>query len=240
MRPPTLLQVTRRFRRARSSGVTLTDVLVSLAMLSVLATASLAFMLRPRADAKLVQCLANLQQVNRAVLQFADDHSHTLPLVEDSPAPGGWWWYKELVKGYAGLSDASSAKDTLFACPEDRGYTDGSAKPQPFCRSAGHDFTSYVFNGVNLPGIPNVAGRTVASIRSPNRTLLVMEWTAHAPLSWHRSRTGRANAPFYCDAESAVAFVDGHAASVRIYYDGMNAAYTRDPVAGYEYKYSGD
>jgi hypothetical protein len=97
-----------------------------------------------------------------------------------------------------------------------------------------------VFNGVNLPGVPNVGGRKVASIREPNRTLLVMEWTAHAPLSWHRSFTGRGNNPFYCDAESVVGFVDGHAALTRIYYDGMNPAYTRDPVSGYAYKYSGD
>jgi hypothetical protein len=66
-----------------------------------------------------------------------------------------------------------------------------------------------------------------------------MEWVAHAPLSWHRSRTGKANAPFYCDAESVVAFTDGHVKLTKIYYDGYNAAYTRDPIPRYEYKYSG-
>ena len=124
--------------------------------------------------------------------------------------------------------------------PVGPGYGDGLSKPQPFCRSERHDYTSYVFNGVNLPGVPNIAGREVPSIRDPARTLLVMEWTAHAPLSWHRSRTGSANTPFYSDAESVVGFVDGHAALVRIYYDGMNPAFTRDPVPGYNYKYSGD
>jgi len=100
--------------------------------------------------------------------------------------------------------------------------------------------TSYVFNGVNLPGVPNIAGREVSSIKAPARTLLVMEWTAHAPLSWHRSRTGQANTPFYNDAQSVVGFVDGHAALTKIYYDGLNAAYTRDPAPGYAYQYSGD
>jgi prepilin-type processing-associated H-X9-DG protein len=66
-----------------------------------------------------------------------------------------------------------------------------------------------------------------------------MEWCAHAPLSWHRSRTGKANAPFYSDAEAMVAFLDGHAEIIPIYYDGYNAAYTRDPIAGYKYRYSG-
>jgi hypothetical protein len=67
-----------------------------------------------------------------------------------------------------------------------------------------------------------------------------MEWTAHAPLSWHKSKTGKRNMPFYCDAESVVGFVDGHVALTRIYYDGYNAAYTQDPIYGYDYQYSGD
>jgi hypothetical protein len=92
---------------------------------------------------------------------------------------------------------------------------------------------------VTLPGVPTVAGWQVGSIVDPRKTLLMMEWTAHGPLSWHRSRTGRRNAPFYRDAESVVGFVDGHVALVPIYYDGFNAAYTRDPIAGYSYRYSG-
>ena len=67
-----------------------------------------------------------------------------------------------------------------------------------------------------------------------------MEWAAHGPLSWHRSRTGKANAPFYRDAESVVAFTDGHVGLTRIYFDGFNAAFTRDPILGYSYKFSGN
>jgi prepilin-type processing-associated H-X9-DG protein len=67
-----------------------------------------------------------------------------------------------------------------------------------------------------------------------------MEWTAHAPLSWHRSLTGRRNHPFYNNAESMVGFVDGHVDFIPIYYDGINAAYTRDPIPGYKYKYGAD
>ena len=66
-----------------------------------------------------------------------------------------------------------------------------------------------------------------------------MEWAAHPPISWHRSRTGKANVPFYNDAESIVAFIDGRVSMIKVYYDGYNAAYTRDPIPGYDYKYSG-
>ena len=227
-------------RPTRSGGFTLTDLLVTLTILSVLAAVVVPVVVRSGAKSRLALCLGNVKEVNRAVLQFATEHNQTLPRMVSSPAPGGWWWYKEQVKGYLGLKGASSASDKIFACPDDRGYGEGTEEPQPFCQSKKHNFTSYVFNGVNLPGIPNIAGRNVTSIQGPAHTLLVMEWTAHAPLSWHRSRTGRANTPFYCDAECVVGFVDGHAALTKIYYDGLNAAYTRDPVPGYNYKYSGD
>src|SRR5262249_50311082 len=143
-----------------------------------------------------------------------------------------------LVKSHVGLTGPSSAKDRVFACPDDRGY--GLAeREEPFCQSAKYDYTSYVFNGVNLPGIPNVAGWEIENVRNPGRTLAVMEWTAHGPLSWHRSKTGRANAPFYNDAKSVVGFVDGRVELIPIYYDGINPAFTRDPIGGYAYKYSG-
>jgi len=224
----------------RPSGFTMTELLIVLAVLSVLAAVVVPLVVQARAKSRLNLCLANVRQVNRAVLQFADEHDQTLPRVDGSPAPGGWWYYKEQVKGYAGLTGASSANDKVFACPDDRGYGEGAEKARPFCKSKRYVYTSYVFNGVNLPGIPNISGREVSSITDPSRTLLTMEWVAHAPLSWHRSRTGKANTPFYNDAESVAGFVDGRVAFIKIYYDGLNAAYTRDPPPGYNYKYSGN
>ena len=134
------------------------------------------------------------------------------------------------------MTGSASAADAVFACPNDRGYSD----PIPFHANPRFDYGSYVFNGITLPGIPNISGFRVNAIRQPVRTLLVMEWCAHAPLSWHHSRTGLRNTPFYCDAESVVAHVDGHVSFSRMYYDGYNAAYTQDPIPGYDYQYSGD
>jgi hypothetical protein len=219
------------FRRA----FTRTDLLVLLATVTVLALVSFASLTRSRQKAQLQTCISNLQAVGRAVLLYANDHAGRLPgPVPDQPGDS-WWWYKEQVKGYLGLSGLSSTNDRLFACPLDRGYSD----PQPFCMSARFDYTSYVFNGVTLFGMPNIAGWKLSSVKEPSRTLLVTEWAAHPPLSWHRSRTGRANRPFYCDAESVVAFTDGHVRLTKMYYDGFSAAYTRDPIPGYDYKFSG-
>lgn len=216
--------------------MTRTDLLVGVAVVAVVAALVVAWVSSSRRQARLATCLANVKVVNQAVLAFAKDHDQTLPEAVAGQAGDLWWWYKEQVKSYAGLTGPSSAGDRVFACPDDRGYSD----PRPFHASARFDYNSYVFNGVTLPGMPNIAGRRTDSIKTPGRTLLVMEWTAHAPLSWHRSRTGRANLPFYSDALNVVGFVDGHVRFLPIHYDGYNAAFTRDPAPGYDYQYSGD
>jgi prepilin-type N-terminal cleavage/methylation domain-containing protein len=208
-------------------GFTAVELLVVLAVLSLLVAVALPLFLRVRNANRYATCQANLKQINAALLKYAEENSGTLP----SSVPRGmlWFQFKDLVKSHV-------TSEKVFACPSDRGYEE----PVPFHKSQKFAFNSYNFNGVNLPGIPNIAGRTVSSIKEPSRTLLSMEWTAHAPLSWHRSRTGSKNVPFYSDAESVVGFVDGHVDTVKIYFDGMNAAFTRDPVSGYAYKYSGD
>lgn len=223
-------------QQSSNRAFSMIDLLVAMAVLALLAAVISPLAARARAKTRQAACEANLGQVSRAILLYADEHQKTLPILPASSQKAGWWWYKEQVKSYAGLKGKSSADDKVFACPSDRGYDEGA----PFCRSAKFDYGSYCFNGVNLAGIPNIAGRRLESIRDPRLTLLVMEWAAHAPLSWHKSKTGSANAPFYNDAQSLTAFVDGHVSLTPIYYDGMNAAYTRDPVPGYSYKYSAD
>ena len=216
-------------------GFTFADFLAIVAVVALLAAVAVPMFENKRARSRQEKCTANLKDVTRAVLLFSEEFGR---LPDTDPAQKGalWWFYKEQVKGYIGLRKPSSAADEQFGCPSDRGYEDG----KPFRLSAKFDYTSYCYNGVNLPGLPHVAGRTPSTIKEPERTLLVMEWTAHAPLSWHTSRTGRKNEPFYNKAESVVGFVDGHVDFVPIYYDGINAAYTRDPIPGYAYKYRGD
>lgn len=221
-------------RRRGRRGFTLTDALVILAVLSVLGAIFVTRVAAARQRARQSVCSANLRQVNRAVLSYCAENHDTLPAMAANENRNLWWWYKEQVKRYVGLTGESSTNDLVFACPEDRGYSD----PVPFHCNPRFDFSSYVYNGVILPGMPNIAGLPLAAVRHPQKTLLVMEWTAHAPLSWHRSRTRKNNAPFYCDAQSVAGFVDGHVSLTRIYYDGYDAAYTQDPISGYDYQYS--
>ncbi|MBL9126653.1 MAG: hypothetical protein JNL97_03345 [Verrucomicrobiales bacterium] len=221
--------------RRRTGGFTRTDLVVALASVSVLASIGWAAWTSTRRKARTTQCLSSVATVGRAILDFARDSEDTLPQAPANDTRDIWWWYKEQVRKYAGLAGPSSPDDKVFACPDDRGYSD----PKPFHQNPRFDFTSYVFNGVTLPSVPNIAGWRTSEIVDPKRTLLVMEWTAHGPLSWHRSRTGRKNLPFYDGALSVLGFVDGHVRFAPVHYDGHNAAFTRDPAPGYEYRYSG-
>jgi type II secretory pathway pseudopilin PulG len=223
-------------RIGRESAFTLTDILAILAIVAVVGAIVAATVVTMKRKSRLTLCISNLQQVNRAVILYSDDNHKTLPAPSQDHSQDIWWWYKEKVKRYAGLNGPSSVEDKVFACPDDRGYSD----PKPFYKTARFDYGSYVFNGVNLPGAPNIAAWQVPSVKQPNKTLLTMEFPAHAPLSWHKSKTGKENHPFYNDAQSVVGFVDGHVNFLKIYYDGYTPAFMRDPIPGYDYKYSGN
>jgi prepilin-type processing-associated H-X9-DG protein len=211
------------------------DLLMTLAALLLVSAFLVPRWTDTRARTRQAKCESNLHDVGGAILSYSQIDG-LLPQDRPGSREPLWWFYKELVKGELKLKGPSSPQDKVFACPDDRGYEDN----KPFRLSAKFDYGSYVFNGVSVPGYPNIAGKALGAIKEPAKTLLVMEWTAHAPLSWHRSRTGRRNRPFYNDAENMVAFVDGHVDFIPIYYDGINPAATRDPIPGYKYKYSGD
>ncbi len=218
----------------RARGFSAVDFLAVVAVAAVVGVAVLLPFTHMRRKSRLAACTDNLQHITAALSMYTDDFRKTMPITAGGPPGDLWWWYKELLNPY--MKKSGAADPAAFACPEDRGYSD----PKPFYASARFDNGSYVYNGVVLPGMPNIAGMQVGSIAEPKRTLAVMEWTAHAPLSWHESRTGKANTPFYRDAKSVAGFADGHVAFIKIYYDGFNAAFTRDPIAGYDYRYSGN
>jgi len=224
------------FRGATGRGFTFPDLLVVVAVVAVLCAVVLPILARSRAAGRQAVCESNLKEITKAVLLYTDESGGIFPEIDPRQQMGVWWFYKELIKGRMGMTGPSTARDKAFACPDDRGYDE----PWPFHASAKFDYGSYVFNGVNLPGMPNLAGKKSGTVKEPAKTLLMMEWTAHAPLSWHKSRTGNKNQPFYNDAESMVGFVDGHVKLIKIYYDGINAAYSRDPISGYEYRYSAE
>src|SRR5690242_188259 len=74
---------------------TLTDLLVTLAVLSLLSAVVLAQGTAMRDKSRLARCTDNLRQVDRAVLSFCKDNNETLPTVTPAEQNSLWWWYKE-------------------------------------------------------------------------------------------------------------------------------------------------
>src|SRR3989442_5625603 len=120
-------------RMYRSGAFALSDLLAVVAIISALAAVIFPSIASARGKTHLSQCKANLAQVSRAILMYADENQKTFPIQNPSPPTGVWWWYKEQVKRYAGLQGKSSPNDKLFACPNDRGYEEGLT---PFCQNA--------------------------------------------------------------------------------------------------------
>src|SRR5205085_1471824 len=159
--------------QSKAHGFSFPDFLVVVAALALLVAVALPFLTKARARTRQAQCEANLGRVSGAVLNYAQSEGR-LP-GEDAVVKGAlWWFYKELVKGDLGLKGPSSPADKVFGCPDDRGYEEGKDS-KPFRLNSKFDYGSYVFNGVNVPGqpgMPNIAGRALSTIKEPGRTLL--------------------------------------------------------------------
>jgi prepilin-type N-terminal cleavage/methylation domain-containing protein len=232
-----------RLRRA----FTLIELLVVIAIIAILAALLLPALAKAKDKAVQIQCLSNLKQLNLAMVLYCDDNHDTTPAANSyqyfpngNPVPDGiWWWYKELDKSYAGVKGSSGTNDVVFRCPKDRGAP--PTYPTPLWQNASTDYGSYIFNGVSNESNDNSAGRNnllnlkLASVKQTSRTWLMAEWSFSWALSWHKSLTGNANIS-YSDALNNLSFVDGHAASIKTYYDATSGVY---PGGYYTYASSG-
>jgi prepilin-type N-terminal cleavage/methylation domain-containing protein/prepilin-type processing-associated H-X9-DG protein len=238
---------------SRQCGFSLIELLIVIAVIAILAAILFPVLSAVKARAYRTDCMNNLRQINVGVRMYCDDASDKAP---SSPHNTNSYildfaGYKKMMKSYVGLNGASSSGDRLFACPADTFYYEFTATnqtfvPQSLHNQSAYDYSSYWFNGgtptrfgTNSPGI---AGRSISSIKHPERTVLVAEMPAFQPWSWHDPKrplpTGN-QWPLFKDARNNVSFVDGHVSYIRIYWEtrySPTAAF--DPPPGYDYQWS--
>lgn len=236
----------------RSRGFTLMEMLVVIAVIGILAALLLPTLSSAKARARRTTCLNNLKQINLGVHLYADDHNDVLTLVSTNTSPSVWTDYKNWIKGYVGLTGPSSPQDALFACPADIYNYEGDYfeyKPVGLHTQLRYDYSSYAFNAGNIRDVanryPGIAGRKLTSIKNPTKTVLVTEWTALDPYSWHENQRVPPDQDGMSGSRNVVSFVDSHVSYIKIYWDSNTApthiqAWQYDPPADYDYKWSGD
>jgi prepilin-type N-terminal cleavage/methylation domain-containing protein len=244
---------------------TLIELLVVIAIVAILVALLFPAVSAAKSRAQRTVCLNNLRQINLGVRLYADDLNDATPTVEIAASSTNhmplYSGYKELMKKYVGLNRASSAQDTLFACPADKffpSFVFVTNTSWSYVRESLHanpvlDYSSYAFNGgdnisrtfgiTNHFSLPGLAGMRLGSIKHPARTALVMEASALVPWSWHKPSAEL----LFNDARNMMSFVDGHVSYIKIYWDstpspggGLSFAMGYNPPAGYDYQWSGN
>jgi prepilin-type N-terminal cleavage/methylation domain-containing protein len=239
----------------RNDGFTLTELLVVIGIIGILAALLFPAFSAAKSYAKRTTCLNNLKQINLGVRMYADDHDNVLSLVSTNTSPNVWTDYKSWMKSYVGLHGTSSPQDKLFACPADTFYyTDAYAasyKAGSIHLLSDYNYSSYFFNAGNIRkdfatnSFPGIAGRNLTSIKNPARTVLIEDAPATIPYSWHQPQKLPSGKYGVNDAKNMVSFVDGHVNYIKIYWDSNTApghfeAWHYDPPVGYDYQWSGD
>ncbi len=212
-------------------GFSLIELLVVIAIVAILVALLMPSLSRAKEGAKRTSCASNLRQVNLAIALYVDDNADWLPVLPDpNPYPNGVGaYYKQLVKGYLGLTGPVSPTEKVFICPSD-----------PVFRSEiAHAFSSYTFNGYETgPGvIPRITGHRLSAISSPSKAVLVGEVPAFIGGSWHPLRKAG-----YPEARAVLGFVDSHVGFTKIYWDGVPASKpgSYEPPEGYDYSWDGE
>lgn len=242
---------------------TLVELLVVIAVISILAALLLPILSSAKLRAQRNVCMNNLRQISLGVRMYSDDSNDTSPAGDGikTNSPDAFSNYKELMKSYVGLKGEPSAKEKLFACPADTFYFDYAFTssprgyvPKSLCTQSNNDYSSYSFNAGNLNRVrfhgtnftePGIAGMKLSSIKHPSRTVLVAEMPAFIPYSWHQPKRpfSQANSIFN-NSRNVISFVDGHVNYIKMYWDTAwpvgTLALAHAPPAGYDYQWSGD
>ena len=148
--------------RRRSSGFTLVELLVAIAIIAVLAAMLFPVLARAREKARQSSCLSNVAQLGKAFLMYASDYDDRVP-VEWYPGGGG---FRQDLQPYV-------ANTQVFFCPS-----------QPGERTSSYGMPAWTAWMAYWSG-----SAKLAAAKSPSGTILLAEqwsswFSARDPVHW--------------------------------------------------------
>lgn len=246
----------------RIAAFTIVELLVVIALIGILSALLLPALSSAMVHARRGTCLSNTKQIDAGVMMYAADNHDTLfPVLKSAKHFNfqEWTAYVPLVGHYVGWKGDPSPSDKLFACPADTFHEKFPESTTEWVNESLHsradvNYSSYIFNAGNsvFHGYPDqikypdmfagVLGATLGSIRKPDRTVLLGEWPAWGPYSWHSPIHPRQI--MVNNAMDVLGFADGHVDYLRLYSGTNNptghleASFAFDPPPEYGYQWS--
>ncbi len=215
MRKPHILSGYQRFILRLRRGFTLVELLVTIAIISILSALILPLLRKARMEAGKVACSSNLRQIGLGFFLYLQDFDSTFPIAQDpvSTSPYYWLWMGRGWRGFLApyiLRSISPDNPSVLFCPQDR-----TAPHKWESTSYGYSMSfyhspeqintmkdkSYTYDSSKiLPSIP----QRLPQVNSPTKKAMVGEWLSnHYPLKadpgWWGWEGGR-----------NFLFVDGH------------------------------
>ena len=209
---------------------TLVELLVTIALIALLAALVVAVAPSMLEFGRRVQCQTRLAHLGRTLLLYAQDNAMTLPGAgkppTGNPMTSVCYTYTRDLLPYLGLTEEQARQNrALFCCPSRTAATNGTFQSP-----------HYVFSGANnaSPALLGLSGVRLPAIKKPARTVLMAEAGASVPFSNHPFEGTTA----VRDAKCWLFFVDGHSAFLPVYSYGGPNTLAKDPPESYGYQWS--
>jgi len=179
-------------RKRRISAFTLIELLIVIAVISLLVSIMLPSLSNAKRSAQRTVCASNLRQINLSMNYYLEDHERTYPCAQDpvSTAPFYWLWmgrgWRGFLEPYIEVGINQDNPSILF-CPGDPA-TKEKYEATSFAYSMSFYHTPEQIDSMSEPKdtysnpLPSVA-HSDEDVTDPHGKIMIGEWTSnHHPI----------------------------------------------------------